>query len=109
MMPLANQIDGSLRPVDNGGEKIGDIPTQYTHIESCHVAYRSIVTPKRDFAVIFTAEPHPGFDKHRVYLSPDTPDTIFSSSVGKAKRSENVCAQDRAISLGIDKERRFDP
>lgn len=86
-MSLANQVDRLLWPVDKSGEKVGNISTQYTHIQRSHFCHCGILPPKQDFAVIFAAEPQPGFDKDCAYDSSDAADPFFSYKARKAQRS----------------------
>ena len=77
-MPLSDQIHGPLRPVNKSSKKIGNVSTQYTHIERCRFCYRSILSPKQDLAVILAAAPYSSFDKDCTHLSPDTTDAVLS-------------------------------
>lgn len=77
-MPLSNEANSTLWPIDNERKEIRDITTEYTHVESFRSSDRSILPPKHDFAIVFTAQPPPGCDDNRLRHSPYSTKPVLS-------------------------------
>src|SRR5437899_4561663 len=107
-MPLSQQADNALRPIDNGRKEIRDITTKHTHVEGCRFSDSRILAPQHDFAMVFMGQPNSGFDHDRPRYSSHPTELTLSDDRLQMKCLQDIGTEDGAVSASIHQQRRLD-
>src|SRR5215813_9871356 len=92
LMLLSQQANQTLWPIDNDRKEICDVTAKHTHVESFRCCDRGILAAKYDFTIVFTRQPHAGFDNGCMHHTPDSTKWALSNDGLNAECLQNVCA-----------------